>query len=102
MTVSTMKREAARLYELLAEAEAGLSTFYGYFSKSLLIPFMQCCLPQFSIMSSSFSLLRFNIRSGGARFRYKLDLVFGPFGGNSLVSALPLVHAGKVNLVPVF
>jgi hypothetical protein len=26
MTVSTMKREAARLYELLAEAEAGLST----------------------------------------------------------------------------
>ncbi len=28
MTVSTMKREAARLYELLAEAEAGLSTVF--------------------------------------------------------------------------
>jgi hypothetical protein len=34
MTVSTMKREAARLYELLAEAEAGLS----YLLKNSLIP----------------------------------------------------------------
>ncbi len=36
MTVSTMKREAARLYELLAEAEAGLS----YLLKSILISFI--------------------------------------------------------------
>jgi hypothetical protein len=61
MTVSTMKREAARLYELLAEAEAGLS----YLLKSFLKPFMQCFLLPFSIIH-----LQFNFRSGRARFRY--------------------------------
>ncbi len=53
MTVSTMKREAARLYELLAEAEAGLSTFYGYLSKRFLIPFIQCFLLPLSIISTA-------------------------------------------------
>jgi hypothetical protein len=61
MTVSTMKREAARLYELLAEAEAGLSTFYSFLSKSFLIPFIHCFLLPLSIIR-----LQFSVRSGGA------------------------------------
>ncbi len=62
MTVSTMKREAARLYELLAEAEAGLSTFYSYLSKRFLIP------PSYSafFFPSVLSVLQFNVRSSGA------------------------------------
>jgi hypothetical protein len=51
MTVSTMKREAARLYELLAEAEAGLNTVLPVIIKKFPYPLhaVLSSSPQFGI-----------------------------------------------------